>query len=143
MYNISEGNPILNSEGWAPQQRLGLNTDTNMPSELEANAYTRDSVTESLVGSKQVEHKPVVYSLPKNTTLEGQQKLESIVDVGRLQVCVVSHNCFYYTSNPECVIPDDKLLYLHEYTEACTGILGIVCLNCILEILHVTLVGTT
>jgi hypothetical protein len=109
MYNISEGNPILNSEGWAPQQRLGLNTDTNMPSELEANAYTRDSVTESLVGSKQVEHKPVVYSLPKNTTLEGQQKLESIVDVGRLQVCVVSHNCFYYTSKPECIIPGDNV----------------------------------
>ncbi len=22
--------------------------------------------------------------------------------------CVVSHNCFYYTSKPECAIPDDK-----------------------------------
>jgi len=41
MYNISEGNPILNGEGWTPQQRLGILTDSNLPSEIESNAYTR------------------------------------------------------------------------------------------------------
>ncbi len=39
------------------------------------------------MSSKQAEHKPVVYSLPKNTTLEPQQKLESIIDIEMLQVC--------------------------------------------------------
>lgn len=89
MYNISEGNPITNGDGWGPQQRLGINTDTNLPSEIEANAYTRDAVAENVMGSKPVEHKPVIYTLPKNTTIESQQKLESIIDVPQLQVCVL------------------------------------------------------
>lgn len=38
------------------------------------------------MGAKPVEHKPVVYSLPKNTVLQPQQKLESIIDVPTLQV---------------------------------------------------------
>jgi hypothetical protein len=89
MYNISEGNPILNSERWGPQQRLGLNTDSNLPSKIEENAYTRDAVSENLISTKQAEHKPLIYTLPKNTTLESQQKLESIIDVSQLQVCLL------------------------------------------------------
>ena len=85
LYDMSDGAPILNSEGWAPQQRLGLHTDANLPSEMEANAYTRDAVAETLVGSKPVEHRPTIYSLPKNTTLEQPQKLESIINVSKLQ----------------------------------------------------------
>ncbi len=27
----------------------------------------------------------------------------------------VSHNCFYYTSKPECAIPDDNCTYIHTY----------------------------
>jgi len=100
MYQMSEGQPILNAEGWGPQQRLGLNTDTNIPSEIEANAYTRDAVSETLIGSKLVEHKPVIYTLPKNTTLEQIQKLESIVDLNALQVracvCVCVCTCNGY-----------------------------------------------
>ena len=86
MYNISEGGPILNGEGWAPQQRLGMHTDANLPSEMEANAYTRDAVAETVIGAKPVEHKPVLYTLPKHTTIEPQQKLESIIDASKLQV---------------------------------------------------------
>lgn len=86
IYNISEGNPILNAEGWAPQQRMGFATDSNLPLETEANAYTRDAVTETIVDAKGAEHKPIVYTLPKNTSLEQPQKLESIVDVAMLQV---------------------------------------------------------
>lgn len=50
MYALSEGNPILNTSGaglggggdpWGPQQRLGLTMDTNLPTEIESNAYTR------------------------------------------------------------------------------------------------------
>lgn len=68
-YNISEGNPISND--WVtPQNRLGLTTDTNIPSEIEQNAYVRDAVTETIVGSKSAAHKPVVFTLPKNTKLE-------------------------------------------------------------------------
>ena len=91
MYNISEGNPILNSEGWGPQQRLGLNTDSNLPSEIEANAYTRDAVAENLMSVKPTDHKPLIYTLPKNTSLEAQQKLESIIDIAKLQV--LTHAC--------------------------------------------------
>jgi hypothetical protein len=36
MYNVSEGMPIVNSEGWAPQQRMGMQTDTNLPSEVSS-----------------------------------------------------------------------------------------------------------
>lgn len=90
MYNISEGGPILNGEAWAPQQRTGLHTDTNLPSEVEANAYTRDAVAETMVGAKIVDHKPVIYTLPKNTVTEPLQKLESIIDVGKLQVETLS-----------------------------------------------------
>ena len=92
MYSIAEGNPILNGEGWVPQQRMGFTTDSNLPTETEANAYTRDAVTETIVGTKAADHKPVVYTLPKNTSLEQPQKLESIVDVGMLQVRLLS--CF-------------------------------------------------
>jgi hypothetical protein len=53
---------------------------------MEANAYTRDSITETLLGAKITEHKPVVYTLPKNTTHEPQQKLESVIDIAFLQV---------------------------------------------------------
>ena len=94
--HMSEGQPIISSEGWGPQQRLGLNTDTNIPCEIEANAYTRDSITESILGAKQVEHKPVVYTLPKNTTLEPQQKLESIIDIGSLQVGFGVARCVFH-----------------------------------------------
>ena len=86
MYNVSEGNPILNGEGWFPQQRLGFSSDSNLPVEMEANAYARDAVAENIVGAKSAEHKPVIYTLPKNTTLEPQQKLESILDISMMQV---------------------------------------------------------
>ena len=117
MYNLGEGGPIVNGEGWAPQQRMGMQTDANLPSEVEANAYTRDAVAETVIGAKVfvmqptfcfpilhkfhvcvcvqgVEHKPVIYTLPKNTTIEPQQKLESIIDVSKLQVSVVCNSAW-------------------------------------------------
>ena len=95
MYALPEGNPILNTAGagllggggdaWGPQQRMGLNLDTNMPTEIESNAYTRDSLMETLVGVKPSDHKPLVYTLPKNTSLQQPPKLESIMDIGQMQ----------------------------------------------------------
>lgn len=83
-YSLHEGNPITND--WVqPQNRLGLATDTNLPVEFEQNAYTRDAVTEALVGSKLGQHTPVVYTLPKNTSLENVPRLEVTDDVGFLQ----------------------------------------------------------
>ena len=32
MYKVSEGNPIVNVDVWTPQQRVGLTTDTSLPS---------------------------------------------------------------------------------------------------------------
>jgi hypothetical protein len=69
-----------------PQNRLGLTTDTNIPAEIEQNAYTRDAVLETIVNSKQESHKPVVYTLPKNSTLEGVQRLETIQDIKHMQI---------------------------------------------------------
>lgn len=71
---------------WNPQQRSGLLNDNNLPQEQESNAFARDFLTQQIVDSKLTDHKPTVYTLPKNTTLEPQQKLESIVNVGQLQV---------------------------------------------------------
>ena len=90
MYSLPEGNPILNTSGggldaWGPQQRMGLTLDTNLPTEIESNAYTRDSLMETLVGVKETDHKPLVYTLPKNTSLEQPPKLESIMDIGQMQ----------------------------------------------------------
>ena len=104
MYNVSEGGPILNSEGWAPQQRLGMQTDANLPTEMEANAFSRDCLAETIVGSKAVEHKPVIYSLPKNTAIEQQQKLESIIDVPRLQVSARQIMCWVTLTLPLLVL---------------------------------------
>ena len=87
MYALPEGNPILNAEAWGPQQRMGMHTDSNIPTEIESNAYTRDILTETLVGAKPCgEHRPLVYTLPKNTALEQPTKLESIMNVGQMQV---------------------------------------------------------
>ena len=78
-------------EQWNQQQRDGLQNDCNLPPEQEANAFIRDIITERLVESKISEHRPTVYTLPKNTTLEPQQKLESIVDISRMQVRSTVH----------------------------------------------------
>jgi hypothetical protein len=88
IYGMNEGNPIVNNpEAWAPQQRMGMFSDTNLPTEVEANAFARDAVAENLITAKGgVEHRPVVYTLPKNTGLENQPKLESIVDLPGMQV---------------------------------------------------------
>lgn len=84
-YGVSEGNPITND--WAvPQNRLGLTTDTNLPGEIEQNAYARDAITETLVSSKESMHRPTVYTLPKNTKLEPVQALVSSVDTDGLQL---------------------------------------------------------
>jgi hypothetical protein len=116
MYNVSEGGPILNSEGWAPQQRLGLQTDATLPSEIEANAFSRDCLTETIVESKTVEHKPVVYSLPKNTSLEQQQKLESIIDVPKLQVGFLCSTALCFVSVPKCHAPMHQWQHTHTHT---------------------------
>lgn len=96
IYSLPEGNPIVNGAGgdvWGPQQRMGLNTDSNLPTEMESNAYVRDSIMETMVGCKPAEHTPVVYTLPKNTSLEQAQKLDSIMDVGSMQVKFAKDIC--------------------------------------------------
>jgi hypothetical protein len=59
----------------------------------------------------------------------GDSSLLSFLTAWLLQlttICVVAASIFLATCKHAVAIPDDKLLYLHEYTEACTGILGIV-----------------
>ena len=84
IYSVNEGNPIIND--WSmPQNRLGLPNDRDLPTELDQNAYTRDAITEQVVGSKDAVHKPVVYTLPKNSKLENIQHLESIQNIEEMQ----------------------------------------------------------
>jgi hypothetical protein len=71
---------------------------------MEANAFSRDCLAETIVGSKAVEHKPVIYSLPKNTAIEQQQKLESIIDVPRLQVSARQIMCWVTLTLPLLVL---------------------------------------
>lgn len=89
MYNLSEGNPITND--WiAPQNRMGFMDDANLPAEMEQNAYTRDAVLETITGAKPTEHRPIVYTLPKNSTLENVPQLQSIQDIEQMQNKLVS-----------------------------------------------------
>ena len=67
----------------------------------------RDAVAETVIGCKPAEHKPIIYSLPKNSGVEPQQKLESIIDVGKLQVrrlkCQPKPplNCLFSANTPD------------------------------------------
>lgn len=85
-WNISEGNPITGDSWTMPQNRLGLTTDTNLPIEIEQNAYARDAVMETITSSKHERHKPVVYTLPKNSKLEDVSSLTMIQDTKEMQV---------------------------------------------------------
>lgn len=79
--------PTVDSNAWGVQRRGGsLLDDMLLPTDMTANAFSRDLLTQTMVDSKVADHVPVVYTLPKNTTLEAPGKLESIVDVAQLQV---------------------------------------------------------
>lgn len=70
--------------------------DNRLPTEMGANLFTRDMLTEAMVANKEADHQPIVYTLPKNTTLENQQKLESILNIPQMQVTllfIVSFSC--------------------------------------------------
>jgi hypothetical protein len=59
MYTMNEGNPITND--WSvPQNRTGVLSDNNIPTEMEQNVYMRDAITEQVVGSKKSLHVPTV-----------------------------------------------------------------------------------
>jgi hypothetical protein len=59
MYSMNEGNPITND--WSvPQNRTGVLSDNNMPTEMEQNVYMRDAITEQVVASKKSPHVPTV-----------------------------------------------------------------------------------
>lgn len=85
LYGVNEGNPIVNDQWMAPQNRLGLLTDTNLPTEIGLNAHTRDALAEATIGSKASEHRPIIYTLPKNTSLEATPPLHPVQDVQVLQ----------------------------------------------------------
>lgn len=107
-YNVNEGNPITND--WTvPQNRLGVISDSNLPTDMESNVYARDAVAETCVGAKHAQHKPIIYSLPKNTTLEAVQTLQPIQNVQelhqRLAKVILNHicrglTCAFFCCNP-------------------------------------------
>jgi hypothetical protein len=59
MYAMNEGNPITND--WCvPQNRDGLISDNNLPTEMEQNVYVRDAVMERVMEMKNTSHDPTV-----------------------------------------------------------------------------------
>jgi hypothetical protein len=50
-----------------------------------------------------------------------------VFTMGLAFMCLVSHNCFYYTSKPECAIPDDNMC-LFSSTSNRVPLPGMVCL---------------
>ncbi|NDC90154.1 MAG: hypothetical protein EB075_15370, partial [Bacteroidetes bacterium] len=89
MYSVNEGNVITASDWNTPQNRTNLLSDSNLPTEVDQNAYVRDALMENMTYSKETDHKPLVYSLPKNSKLENVQKLDSILDTEPMQLRLV------------------------------------------------------
>jgi hypothetical protein len=84
LYNMNEGNPITND--WSvPQNRSGVVSDSDIPTELEQNVYVRDAVMERVVSSKSASHAPMIYSMPKNSKLENVAPLHSDINIDILQ----------------------------------------------------------
>lgn len=65
---------------------MGVSDDYNLPMEMDQNAYTRDAITETIANAKEQVHKPVVYTLPKNSKLESVPHLDSIQDTSQMEV---------------------------------------------------------
>jgi hypothetical protein len=61
-----------------------MQSDTNIPTDMEYNVYARDEIAERMVAKKGVDHIPVVYSLPQNTSVEPMQSLQPTQDVTQL-----------------------------------------------------------
>jgi hypothetical protein len=59
MYNMNEGNPIIND--WTvPEHSNFATSDDNMPIDVEQNVYVRDAITEKVISSKHALHVPTV-----------------------------------------------------------------------------------
>lgn len=84
-FTLNEGAPIIAGNDWGvPQNRSGLESDSHLPVDMECNAYTRDAIMENIVSSKHDSHRPVIYTMPKNTRLEGVPKLDLIQDIFKM-----------------------------------------------------------
>ena len=68
-----------------PQNRSGISSDDYIPSEMNTNMFMRDRIMETLISCKDTPHKPDVYTLPKNTSLESTPKLEPCTNLENLQ----------------------------------------------------------
>jgi hypothetical protein len=68
-----------------PQNRAGAFSDDFIPSEMNTNMFMRDRIMETLISCKDTAHKPHVYTLPKNTSLEATTKLESCINLSDSQ----------------------------------------------------------
>lgn len=84
-YSVNEGNPII-SDRIMPQNRSGGFSDDFIPSEMNTNMFMRDRIMEKMISCKDTGHKPNVYTLPKNTSLESTPKLESCMNMTDLQL---------------------------------------------------------
>lgn len=60
-----------------------------LPTELDQNMFTRDAIMETMTGSKNTLHKPLVYSLPKNSKLEAVPHLTSVQEISPMQLKLV------------------------------------------------------
>ena len=84
MYEVNEGQTISNDWDY-PQNQIGVATDSNLPADVEQNLLVRDELLERMKDAKTVDHKPIIYTLPKNSKLESFGGLTSIQEIEPMQ----------------------------------------------------------
>jgi hypothetical protein len=82
-YRVNEGNAITSDWGYA-RNRDAVESDTNIPTDMEYNVFVRDNSAETMDGQKPTDHTPLIYSLPQNTSTEAVQTLQPIQNIDQL-----------------------------------------------------------
>jgi hypothetical protein len=85
LYRINEGQSITKDWDY-PQNRNNMESDANLPTDMEYNVHARDNIMENIVDAKPTDHTPLIYSLPQNTKTETVQSLNPIQDIDLLNL---------------------------------------------------------
>jgi hypothetical protein len=80
MYKLNESS-VMFSDCFRPESDAA---DTNLSTDIQINAYTRDAITRDLCASVDASHVPVTYTLPQNTSLQATQHLQPAQNVDNM-----------------------------------------------------------
>jgi len=96
IYKMSESGVVTGNDDYGvyPYGRSNFQDDDYLPRDAEGNMKTRDALTQNMVENKSLpSHVPLVYTLPKNTKLENDSRLQSQYDLNVLRTNVVTDIC--------------------------------------------------